>query len=253
VDTTRAAAVAGDPSELGVRTRSAEGTLKEVQEKEIYVTHFRTSRYNTLRDKVLSVSPSSGWRDPIMIGVHAIGSNISGPEPFSYEEIYGSPMNAPLVQMEADLSNVSWYSNEVYPLVYKDYPINGTLHFREAYNRNPATLGVVPTKGVYLYQYPYNFQIGEENVTTGTVTLTPTVGRFDYYLAYHMFNDYMDLAGQAANYVVRNGSTPRLEQLITTTFPVIRKGDYWVNINYVLPGRNTVTSTYRHKIYNPID
>jgi hypothetical protein len=249
VDTTRTAS-----SELGigVRERSAQGTIKEVQEKEIYKTQFRTSKYNTFRDKVLSVNPSTGWRDPIMTGVHAIGSNISGPEPFSEEEIVGINNNPPLVQMEADLNNVPWYNDKVFPLVYEGYPVNGIFRIRPE-NRNPDILGIVPTKSVFLYQYPYRIKLSESELTTGTVALPSTVGRIDYYLAYYMFYDYIDLANQAANYVVGRGGNDRINMLITTPFPVITLGNYWVNIHYTLPGRNTVTSSYRHKIYNPID
>jgi hypothetical protein len=239
--------------ELDIQSRSAEGSLKEVEETILYTINFRTSRYNTLREKVVSVNPSSGWRDPILPGIHNIGSNISGPEPFSYEEIYGSPYNEPLVQMEADLSNVPWYQNDVYPIVYQDYPLQGTIRLRPAYNRDPSVLGLVPTKAVDLYQYPYNFVLTEEAITNGTLSFSSPVGRIDYRLAHVMYNDFLDLAGQAANYVVAKGSNPRLDRLLTSTFPAIRKGNYGVKINYVLPGRNTVSSTYNHKIYNPID
>lgn len=250
VDTTRV--ITSTEMELGVRERSAEGTLKEVQEKEIYTMRFRVSKYNTFRDKVLSVSPSSGWRDPLSTGVHAIGSNIRGPEPFSEEEIVGVNNNPPLVQMEADLNNVPWYTNKIYPLIYQGYPLNGTMRIRPE-NRNPETLGIVPTKAVYLYQYPFRIKLSDSEISTGVVALAPTVGRIDYYLAYYMYHDYIDLASQAANYVASHGGNERLNTLINSPFPVIMRGDYWVNINYVLPGRKTVTSTYRHKIYNPID
>jgi hypothetical protein len=252
VDTTRSKVIGGESAELDMKTRSAEGSLKEIQEKEIYTSHFRTSRYNTFRDKVISTNPSSGWRDPIVTGVHAIGSNVGGPEPFSHEEIYGSAFNTPLVQIEADLSNVPWYNNEVYPLVYENYPINGTMHLR-ASNRDPNILGVVPAKAVYVYQYPYNYALTEEIISSGTANFAATVGRFDYYLAYYMYQDFLDLSGQAANYVASHTGTPQMNKLVVSTFPVIKKGDYWINIKYTLPGRNTVSSTYRHKIFNPID
>lgn len=250
IDTARV--ITSAEMELGVRERSAEGTIQEGQEKEIYSTKFRTSKYNTFREKILSVNPSSGWRDPIMTGVHAIGSNISGPEPFSEEEIVGINTNPPLVQMEADLNNVSWYNDKVFPLVYEGYPLKGSFRIRQE-NRNSDVFGVIPTKAVFLYQYPYTIKLSDTELSTGTVSLASTVGRIDYYLAYYMYYDYIDLANQAANYVASHGGNERINKLITTPFPVITRGDYWVNIHYTLPGRNVVTSSYRHKIYNPID
>lgn len=250
VDTSRV--VSTGEMELGIKERKAEGTIQEVQEKEIYSTHFRVSKYNTFSEKVLSVNPSTGWRDPILTGVHAIGSNISGPEPFSEEEIVGLNGSPPLVQMEADLSNVPWYTTKVYPLVYQDYPINGTMRIRPE-NRNAAVLGVVPTKAVFLYQYPYKIKLSDKEITGAPISVASTVGRFDYYLAYYMYYDFIDLANQAANYAVSHGSNERINKLITSPFPVITKGDYWITIQYVLPGKNVSTSSYKHKIYNPID
>jgi hypothetical protein len=184
--------------------------------------------------------------------VHAIGSNFGGPEPMSYEEIYGSDKNGPLVEIEADLTNVPWYTNDVYPLVYKDYPLHGTLKI-SATNRDAQVFGIVPTKAVFLYEYPYDYTLTESHIQSGTVTTESFVGRLDYYLPYYMYKDHQDLANQAANYVALKGSNTRLNDLITKPFPVIRKGDYWINIKYVLPGKRTVSSVYRHKIFNPID
>lgn len=250
VDTSRV--VSTGEMELGIKERKAEGTIQEVQEKEIYSTKFRISKYNTFNEKVLSVNPSTGWRDPIFTGVHAIGSNISGPEPFSEEEIVGINGAPPLVQMEADLSNVPWYSTKVYPLVYQDYPINGTMRIRSE-NRNVDVLGLVPAKAVFLYQYPYQIKLSDKELSGTPIAAVSAIGRFDYYLAYYMYYDFIDLANQAANYAASHGANDRINRLITSTFPVITKGDYWINIKYVLPGKNVTTSTYRHKIYNPID
>jgi hypothetical protein len=82
-----------------------------------------------------------------------------------------------------------------------------------------------------------------------------TVGRLDYALAVYMSNDYLDMSQQASNFLV--GKNPaqysRLHRLLTTAFPVIRRGDYWIEIRYVIPGRNTVSSVHRQKIHNPVD
>ncbi len=250
---TKVQGLEGTEVDLEMRSRQATGTIEEVQEKVIYQANFRTSKYNTAAAKIASVNPSSGWRDPIMTGVHAVGSNIKGPEPFSEEEILGRVNFEPLFQLEADLSNNTWYNQDIYPMIYEGYPIMGQFRISSS-NRDPSVLGVVPKKAVYLYQYPWNFNLTEDNITLGTVQLRETVGRFDYYLAKFMYYDFMDLSNQAANYVSSSGgSNTRLNKLLNGTFPAVRKGDYWVNIKYVLPGKNTVTSTYRHKIYNPLD
>lgn len=248
---TATATVSGnDPeNELTVKTKQAEGTIKEGQEKELYATYFRTSRYNTFREKIVSADPSTGWRDPISAGVHLIGSNIGGPEPFSYDEIYGSAERPALIQMEADLSGNSWYQNSVYPIVYADYPIMGKFTLT---NRDPNVLGIVPKKAVFVYQYPWDIKITESETAAGTAPIPSTVGRIDYYLAYYMHQDWFDLGSQLAKYADGHVPTARMNKLLGSTFPAITKGDYWLNINYMLPGKQP-SSTYRHKIFNPVD
>lgn len=256
VDTVSSKVSLNDPNnELNIRTKEATGSLKEVKEKSIYQTFFRTSMYNSFRDKMVSTSPSSGWRYPILPGVHKIGSNIKGPEPFAHEELYEYNQRPPLIVSEADLNNVPWYNQDVYPLVYNGYPIHPDIKISPD-NRDPSVLGLIPTKAVFLYQYPFRITLTDDDISGNAKSFPETTtGRIDNYTAYFMYNDFLDLSAAAANYVIRTGNTSnnKVNRLINGQFPVIRKGNYWVNINYRLPGKNTVTSTYRHKIYNPLD
>lgn len=255
VDTVSSKVSLNDPNnELNIRTKEATGSLKEVKEKQIYQTFFRTSMYNTFNEKMASTNPSSGWRYPILPGVHKIGSNIKGPEPFAEEEIYEYNQRPPLIEIEADFNNVPWFNQEVYPLVYNGYPINPDITI-SADNRDPSILGLIPAKGVFIYQYPYRITLSDDDISTNAKSFPETVGRIDNYTAYFMYYDFLDLSAAAANYVIRTGNTSngKINRLLNGEFPIIRKGNYWVNINYRLPGKNTVTSTYRHKIYNPLD
>jgi hypothetical protein len=198
------------------------------------------------------LNASSGWRDPIIENVHAIGSNIAGPEPFSKEEIVGDGAGEPFIQLEADLTNVAWFQNEVSPLIYHDYPVDGLLHISLS-NRDPKILGIVPTKAVFLYQHPHELMLTHDDISGGQYLCESTVGRIDYFLAYYMYHDFIDLANQAANYCAAHGRSTQMEKLITGRFPYIKKGAYPVTIKYVLPGKKLVTSSYHHSIFNPID
>ncbi|MGB3466133.1 MAG: hypothetical protein WBA74_12725 [Cyclobacteriaceae bacterium] len=239
---------------ISIRSRELSGGLKDIKEKVIYDSYFRTSRYNTFKEKIASTNPSAGWRNRTS-GVHVIGSNIGGPEPFALEEIYGDNGNPPLIDLEADLSENYWYNYDIYPLIYHSYPLAGQIRISST-NRDITQLGLIPTKGVFLYQYPFDIKITASEITANTIDF-PSEGaaRFDYFLPYFMYYDYRDLSTQAANYVIRTGNTSnaKINNLISSEFPVIRKGDYWMQLNYRLPGKGTVTSSYRHKIYNPIE
>jgi hypothetical protein len=242
-----------DDVEVSLRSRVATGTLQEKQGKELYSSNFRVSKFNTLPEKIQGLTPSSGWRDPILPGVHVIGSNIGGAEPFSESEIVSTNSGSPLIQLEAVLEEVPWFNKDVYPIVYEGYPYHGLL-LREQ-NRRESLLGNIPTKAVFIYQYPNNISLQQEDVDTQTMTFPFTVGKIDYTLAPVMYYDYQDLSAQAANYLINKNerSYPRLTKLLTNSFPVLRKGNYWITINYVLPGKNQVSSSYRMRIQNPFD
>jgi hypothetical protein len=253
VDTVNSTVASGDAENtVGLRTRQAEGTIKEVQEKTLYSHYFRTSRYNTLSQKITGSNPSvPGWRFPLLTGVHKIGVNLNHTEPFSQEELVGSAIMQPLVQMEADLSNVPWYQNEIYPLIYSGYPLMGSLKHK----RDPSVYGAIPTKAIIVDQFPYDYTLTQAHIDEGTVNYAiPNTGRFEYFLPYYMYTDYEDLRTAAANYVYSTKTEPaRLTKLLTQNFPYVKGGDYWVNIKYVLPGKNTVSSTSRLKIINPLE
>ena len=217
-----------EDTDVTITTRSASGSVINYEEIEYYDEwYFRTSKYNTFSEKVANVNPSSGWRKPVYSRVHRIGSNFDGPEPFSLEEIYGrTPGEEPLIQMVADLKDNRWFKEDIEPLVYIDYPFT--------FRRNPTILGKVPTRAVYLYQYPYNYQLEENHILSGHVSFTPRVGRFDYELAYIMFQDFSDLQWRAARSTY---NTSKVNRLLTASFPTIRGGDYSVDIQYRLPER----------------
>jgi hypothetical protein len=252
VDTSSYAATSGDAVALQVTTRSADRNLEDAEEKELYKAYFRTSQYNTVREKLAAAALSSGWRSPVLPGVHNIGSNFGGTEPFSQDEMNGGTKFSPLIQIEADLSSVPWFNDRVHPLIYEGYPLQGSIHLRPSLNRDPEILGVIPAKAVVIYQYPSNIQLTGEHISSGMISMTQFVGRIDYKLAPYMYYDYLDMASQAANHAIAYGSNARLDKLMREIFPVIRGGDYWITIRYNLPGRTT-SSSYRHKINNPID
>ena len=230
-----------------IQTRTATGSVTNYEEMVIYSAWLRTSKYETFNDKLKSVQPSAGWRKPVSPGVHFIGSNINGDEPFSLEEIYGTNQNAPLIRMTADLSNNPWFEEEIRPLIYSSYPFDIT-------HRDISKLGRIPIRAVYLYQYPYNYVLKESDLHSTKAYFTPRVGRFDYDLAIVMNQDLKDLQLKAAGYSYKNSNVSRrINNLLDSLFPRIRGGQYQIEISYYLPGRGEVTSIYEHEIINPIE
>jgi hypothetical protein len=237
-----------DESEVAVTTKTAEGVLTQTDDKIVYQNYFRTSVYNTLAEKISSLSASIGWRDPIIPGVHRIGVNLQGPEQFSMEEL-GDDGQAALIKLEADLTNVPWYNQAIYPILYDGYPIAGRITIS---NRDPVIFGVVPTKSVAFLQTRRDLTLTESDIANQRFAFPSAFSLISYNLPVSMYYDYLDLANKAANYVVSHQSTTRLNSLLGSTFPVIWQGDYPVKVTYRIRGKDLVTSTHTLKIFNPI-
>ncbi|RJE71217.1 hypothetical protein BGP76_08680 [Reichenbachiella sp. MSK19-1] len=243
----------GDGGVTQVRSRSAEGSVEKHEEEQIYGSYFRVSRFATFPEKAAATLGTGGWFDPIEVGVHRIGTNISGTEPFAYRELKKVGGEEPLISFEADLEGNSWYEKKIYPLIYSGYPFFGTIRLSES-NRSPSEYGVVPKKAVHIWQYPYSITMPESAHITGAMNLSSPEGTLSYMLAYYMYYDFLDLSNQVASKSAGKGElSERYKKMLSEQFPTIEKGDYWSIGKYTIPGRNIVSSTYRHKINNPRD
>jgi len=242
----------GKGASTEIRSRAAEGTVKNYEEQRVFESYFRVSQYASFASKAEATLGRGGWRDPIQVGVHRIGTNLSGPEPFAHRELKVVNGEAPLIQIEADLTDNAWYQNKIYPLIYEGYPLGGRIKL-SASNRDPSELGIVPTKATYIWQYPYSITLSQDAKNSGSSSLNAPEGTFSYLLAKYMYGDYVDLSNQVASQYASGNLSSRLANLLESQFPTIQKGDYWSIAKYVIPGINEVSSTYRHKIYNPLE
>ncbi len=237
--------------DASVTTRQALGSIKQYEEQVLFESTFRTSDYGSFEEKMRSIQLSSGWRYPVTTGVHLVGSNFSGPEPFSREEIYGNQGGTPMIRMQADLTRNTWFYNKVNPLIYENYPLPGGITIDPSV-RDVSYYGLVPIRAVQLIQFS-NFEQLLEGVHD-PIKLETGEGIMEYQLAYFMSKDFGNLRNQAANYLYQTGSNNSiLTRLTESRFPIIEKGHYVVDVNYYIPGQERPVSTYRHSIFNPIN
>jgi|GEM_PF-310730 len=234
-----------------VRTKQAEGTLSNLKEKNVFSTHFRTSRYASLGGKLGQTSVSGGWPRLLRPFVHELGVYLDNAECFDAFElkgITGRNAVAPLIGFEAKLSDVPWYRDYIYPLVYEGYPLNGTFHLKW---RNPDLLGVVPVRAVYLQQMNGDRVLTEADVSRGSAGAITSYAVLKYNLPHYVEQDLVDLQGQVAN-AYASGAVPteRLRKLLAERFPRITEGTYPVDLKYQLPGTRQTTSMYGIQIGN---
>lgn len=245
--------VGGVKTETKIRTRKANGIVEDLQTITIFASTFRTSRYNTFSDKVNSLDISSGWRIPDNRGqsIHILGNNISGNEFFDKSEMIGINNLGPLVHIQANLSNNNYYNKYVYPLVYDDYT---SLTVPAARLERKDNLGVPPIQAVYIQQSPnVPASLTAAAFTTGASSSVQSAS-FMYELPYYMKKDYRDLQTKTAGYCTHQGGTftPRRIKILETSFPVVIKGSYQVDMTYTIPGIDVVTSRETFYIKNPV-
>lgn len=256
VDSTKTKAQSDVDSEVSMETRTnnAEGIISTLQEKSILSFFMRTSNYNTLKAKMSSsdYTRNIGWRYPIRPGIHELGYTMKyGPEDFGEMEISGDPSKgvAPLVSFKADFSGNKWYEEYLYPIIYQGYPLNAKAVIT---HRNPDSLGVPPAKAIYIRQYDPNFMVNQSSGYSQNLAMGIDPFAIIYNIADEAEIDFIKLRNKVANYYLNKSKSDRVKLLLNASFPVIRKGPYKVNVRYVLPGINKITSSYQFTIHNPV-
>lgn len=243
---------AQDPSlDVEVSGKKAEGAISDLQEKSIFTSYFRSSKYLRFADKLAALQikdPGRGlrvaWRVDFIVGTTVLD------EPFDVAELVGSPytQNKPLIQCTADLSDNAYYQNSVYPLVYDGYPINGNI----TVTRTTDEQGLPPVKAVKIQQSPDNLTI---NQTTPESFSLQASSYFMYDPIYYYYLDYLDIQKKLSNLYLTGAApamTERASRTIWSLFPMIYASDYKVKVNYYRPGVNdavyngqvTLTTTY---------
>ncbi len=237
-----------------IKTNQAEGSLTVLQEKPIFTTYIRTSRYHTLNDKLNKASLSPGIRTYLRPAVHYLVQHINSDEYFDQPELNGNPKQniKPLIQLKADLSENRYYQDIIYPLVYEGYPMvqDATINWRDT-----QRLGIVPVKAVYIRQVTGDTRFTENDLAIRSITDTVHQASFLYNLIHHYERDYHQIQNKVAAYYAAEKGVPneRERKLLMHPFPKMTGGKYNFNITYVLPGTEQKTSIKVMTIHNPFE
>jgi len=235
----------GDLADITQRSTTVDGNLESLQESNLYTHYFKTSQYTTFTEKMQSFTAiNKGWLWPIQTGVHKVGINLKGDEYFDKFEINGGAQHDQLIYIEADQENY-WVKDVFTSHVYKPYPLDGI----ELQWRDSEELGIVPLKAVQLSQYPDQDQLNSSDPSAGPFNTSADFTTIEYLLPVVGYYDLYDLQQSAATKIMQSPQpAPVLFEYLSRTFKPISSGHYDVKLQYVLPGTNKVTSSYKLKI-----
>jgi hypothetical protein len=242
-------AAGNESTDTEIKTKKAEGSLLDLEEKAIFTSSIRSSKYETLAKKIASQNLSAtlmGLRIPWRVFYLKTVFNVD--EPFDKVELYGSPFtgNKPMITLEADLSDNRYYNQEIYPLIYDGYPLNGDLSIE---NRKPEELGVPPVRAVRLMQNPDNFEM---NQSAPQNSFTSASYYYWYDLPNYMSYDFSEIQKRVASrYLSQISNDPRISKILWGHFPLMLKGSYKVNIRYTLPAKLNINSSKQVVLDNP--
>lgn len=204
----------------------------------IYQMHFRTSRFNTLSEKLKAYDAFDGpafvlGSDPINKILHRnlIIDEFFDDFEYQYFETIGPGIVQPehLIHMDLDLDNCEWYKNTFKPM-YDQYSVidlkgENELNGSSRWVKFPPTDAII-VFNAYFAQHSY---LTDDEIAKGEDKGLPTEGIIRFYSIYYMLNDANMLNYQIVQYEV--SYTP---------------GEYPYFISFVLPGKGIVTTKEKH-------
>ena len=235
--------------DITIRTRKAEGSIRNLKEKSLITTHFRASYYATLKQKLDETFISTGFRDNIHSDVHELGVTLIGKELFEKYETHWTTEITPLIRFEAVLTD-SYYNNTIKKLIYEPY--NAQSEIKIDWRNPDFDLGIPPVKALYIRQIPFDKTLTKEEIDGGYAIPTAQEGAFVYNLIWFYYKDFFDVQGDAMFLRYKGSKNTWYETLANTVFPRVKSGTYPFDIKYVVPGRNEVSSKYRINIRNTL-
>lgn len=222
--------------------KEIQGTVTKVEEKRLYNSYFRTSKFNSLNDKLnamVGYRPAARIIPGLNIFEASAVADLS--EVFDKTEVVGLNGLEPLVQLEA-LPDNPWYVEKIKPLIYEYYPVTPKMNIAW---RNTVLAGVPPLRGISIKQ-DNALSLSEEDLFSSEATKLSGRIAFVYSLSFYAYKDFYELRQKAFDlFVDKNWNAAPIGaiRLMTTPYSDLAVGTYRFKIDYKLPGINKVTTT----------
>ena len=202
---------------------------------------FNTSKFTTFKKKINSLKIRKNYT--LIDGasnVGAMGIETDEHEPFGINDVMGTVFteNKPLIKLEG-IQTDTYYTDRVYPLVYKNYPLDNTITL----NRNESVLGLPPVKSLKLSN-SYRVYVTSQTNTNYLSRNFP----FRWHLAFAYHADFKELQYKIVNRYLNNTTVgpaiyTQFGYIINGVFPYLNKEYYNVKVEYILPNQQSGNST----------
>ncbi|MFN8207281.1 MAG: hypothetical protein U0T82_07720 [Bacteroidales bacterium] len=235
---------------LNFRKRQIDGISLKNQDQVFLQYYFRTSRFQTFKEKINVEELPVSFLYEISPYVNFLGATWQCTEAFDKAEISGTSQNAALVQRSAVPEKTTVYINKVYPVLYKDYPY---LQTGKITSRPAEPIGIPPVKDILLWQQNYAAELSEATCLSGQAENISGFVHFMYTIPYYWSRDYTDIRTSFSN-ALQYASTgdERISAILKCMWwPLPDQGSYPVRIDYMIPGIQKISSTLFLTLQNP--
>lgn len=236
-----------DGNSVSIKNKTISGTAtNENAAAELISYTLKTSNHNTFAQKLQAISRSNdninmplGSSDVLLLS-----SSTDAYEPFDIAELTGTDYSSgALAQVKATLED-SYYQNNIYPLVYQHYPVEGNITIT---GRDPLLLGVPPQKAVPVMN-AYRIYTQQDIWESYRKTTFP----YQYELSNAYKQDFLELRYKVVNQLMGTPAIASYQNLVSNVFPLMNSGNYKVELQYRFPDGQLGTKGY-FQFHNPIN
>ena len=238
--------ISDEGNDVQIKENQADALSKAEGSIERLSYSFSTSKYKTFTSKMNAINTQSYNFGVLYSDVIYLTNTISSKEAFDLAELQGVIYsdNKPIIMAQSKL-NDEYYTTDIFPYLYKDYPLNSTYSIN---NRDTNELGIIPAKAIPLNAY---YMTSIENDVNQSWTKGNFPFKYNMPLLYK--GDWVDLNNQIINAYVNGdvGSESIAKRFLNSNYLFMRYGNYEIVMKYNLPGdKQSNEFTYRYKNNN---
>lgn len=220
---------------METRTKAAANVAKD-GELERMAFNFRTSKYGTLTEKIGALRFTNLWLK-VSSDVVSLQNNMNADEYFDATELVGSKYtdNKPLINLTAAMEDV--FAAKFKELFYNNYPIDNISLDREG--AEDLAIGIPPVNALPIFT-SYLTYLDKDK----TNPLLKTTFPYQYDLFRYYKTDWYNLVSKASGKYATVDMLARplvVNKLISSSYGVIPKLNYRINLQYVMPGEKAGT------------
>ena len=201
---------------------------------EIYSIDFRTSSYNTFPEKINNFNIEEY---DILLSINNVYTMFApfvdnSCEVFDDYEYNYDRLDRCMLRLNAVLDECEWYKEKIAPLIYENADLRDIVG-----DITP------PTEKCAIGFGETNRLLGDDEVKTGFFLERNNDGCFNWNCSYYIYKDFEKYKDILSKYTEKPLGEGAVELLNTEYLPSLIRGYYPIKIEYVLPGKNIITTT----------